>query len=161
MLNWYVIMSKPGLQDNAAKRLASADMDVFNPKIRQYSQKKKSYIVKALFPMYFFAKFDAEEQYKMVKYTRGVLRVLGTNKEPVPIDEEIVLRVRSNCNTDEIVEAKYFEEDLKEGMNVTITDGPFAGVDAIITGLLNDEQRIEVLMNLMKISIKRMQIKKK
>lgn len=152
-------MLKPGQQDNAAKRLALAGLEVFNPKIRQYSQKRKLYIVRDLFPLYFFAKFDNEEHCKMIRYTRGVLRVLGTNKSAVSIDEEIVLRIRSNCDKDNIVEAKYFEEDIKEGAAVTITDGPFAGIDAIVTGLLNDQQRVEVLMNLMKISINKMQIK--
>jgi transcription antitermination factor NusG len=161
MLNWYVVMSKPGRQDDAAKRIAMAGLAVFNPRIRQYSQKRGAYAIRALFPMYFFVKFGMEEHYKMIRYTRGVLRVLGTDKIPVPVGEEMLQRIKSNCSSDDVVEAKYFEEDMNEGTKVTITDGPFAGIDAVVTGLLNDSQRIEILMNLVKISIDKIQVKKK
>jgi transcription antitermination factor NusG len=161
MVSWYVVMSKPGKQEDAAKRLAMAGLEVFNPKMRQYSQRKGSYEIRALFPMYFFTKFGIEEHYKMIKYTRGVLRVLGTDKTPVPVEEDMVLRIKASCNSDNVIEAKYYEEDIKEGTKVTITDGPFAGIDAVVTGLLNDKQRVEVLMNLVKISIGKIQVKKR
>lgn len=154
-------MTKPGRQDDVALRLKGANYAAFNPKLNQYSKKRSQYIVQPLFPLYLFVKLDIEKDFKLIKYTRGVLRVLGIGKTPYPISEVIVEELMKRCSEGEVITAKYsLEDDLQKGDKVQIMNGPLEGIEAVVSGTCNDNQRVEILLDLMKISVNKENIKK-
>ena len=157
---WFVLMTKPGRQDDVATRLKGAGFDVFNPKLNQYSKKRSKYIIQPLFPLYMFVKLELEKNYKMIKYTRGVLRLIGIGREPSPIKEDIVLNIMSRCKEGAVIEAKYDYDEIQKGDRVQIVNGPLEGLEAVVSGVYNEKQRVEILLELMKISIDQKNIKK-
>lgn len=159
-LEWFVLMTKPGRQEEVALRLKEANFDVFNPKLNQYSKKRAKYLVQALFPMYLFVRLDIEESFKMINYTRGVLRFLGIGKTPHPINEEIVSALMNRCEDNQLIKAKHDFEDIKTGDKVQIANGPLEGIEAVVSGIYGDKQRIEILLDLMKISIEKKNLRK-
>jgi len=159
-LRWFVVMTKPGKQDEVVKRLGGAGFEVFDPKLRQYSHKRAQYVTGVLFPLYTFVKLDIEKDHRLIIYTRGVLRILGIGGVPHPISDTIVERIKNSCDENGIINAKYTEEEIKKGDRVRITSGPMEGVEAVVSGLYSDQQRIEILMDLLKISIPEKHVKK-
>ncbi len=159
-LRWFVVMTKPGKQEDVVKRLAGAGFDVFDPKLNQYSLKRSQYVIRVLFPMYTFVKLDIEKDHRLIGYTRGVLRILGIGGVPHPINDDIVLRIKNSCDENGVINAKYTEEEIKKGDKVRITSGPMEGIEAVVSGLYSDQQRVEILMDLLKISIPEKHLKK-
>ncbi|MEI6079658.1 MAG: transcription termination/antitermination NusG family protein [bacterium] len=158
--DWFVLMTKPGRQDEVALRLKEAGFAVFNPKLNQYSKKRSKYIVQPLFPLYLFARLNIEKDFKMINYTRGVLRILGIGRTPHPINENIISVLINRCGSGELVKAKHDLEDIKTGDKVQIANGPLEGIEAIVSGVYGEKQRIEILLDLMKISIDKKDLKK-
>ncbi len=159
-LRWFVVMTKPGKQEDVVKRLSGAGFDVFDPKLNQYSLKRSQYVIRVLFPMYTFVKLDIEKDHRLIGYTRGVLRILGIGGVPHPINDDIVLRIKNSCDENGVINAKYTEEEIKKGDKVRITSGPMEGIEAVVSGLYSDQQRVEILMDLLKISIPEKHVKK-
>jgi len=159
-LDWFVVMTKPGKQEDVALRLKEANFNVFNPKLKQYSKKRSKYLIQPLFPMYLFVRLNIERDFKMINYTRGILRILGIGRTPSPIDENIIIALMSRCEDHELIKAKYDFEDIKEGDKVQIANGPLEGVEAVVSGVYGERQRIEILLDLMKISIEKKNLRK-
>jgi len=160
-LAWFVVMCKPGRQDDVATRLKNANYEAFNPKLNQYSKKRSQYIVQPLFPLYLFVKLNIEKDFKLIKYTRGVLRILGIGKMPYPISEVIVTELMKRCSEGELITAKYsLDDDIQKGDKVQIMNGPLEGIEAVVSGACNDNQRVEILLELMKISVDKNALKK-
>jgi len=160
-LEWFVVMSKPGRQDDITIRLNGAGYPAFNPKLNQYSKKRGQYTVQPLFPLYIFVKLNIEKDFKTINYTRGVLRILGIGKVPHPISENIVLALQERCKEGDVIEAKYcFEDEMKVGDKVQITNGPLEGIEAVVSGTYNDKQRVEILFELIKVSVNKNSLKK-
>ena len=159
-LDWFVIMTKPGKQEDVALRLKEADFSVFNPKLNQYSKKRSKYLIQPLFPMYLFVRLNIEKDFKMINYTRGILRILGIGRTPYPIDESIISALMNRCEDHELIKAKYDLEDIKKGDKVQIANGPLEGIEAVVSGVYGERQRIEILLDLMKISIEKKNLRK-
>jgi transcription antitermination factor NusG len=160
-LEWFVVMTKPGRQDDVTIRLKNANYAAFNPKLNQYSKKRSQYIVQPLFPLYIFVKLDIEKDFKLIKYTRGVLRILGVGKVPYPISEIIVTELMKRCSEGELITAKFsLDDDIQKGDKVQIMNGPLEGIEAVVSGVCNNRQRVEILLDLMKISMNKENIKK-
>jgi transcription antitermination factor NusG len=154
-------MTKPGKQEEVATRLKNASFSVFNPKLNQYSKKRSTYITQPLFPLYLFVKLDIEKDFKTITYTRGTLRILGIGRTPHPINENIILEIMNRCKEGDVIDAKHnLEDDIKQGDAVQITNGPLEGIEAVVSGIYNDKQRVEILFELMKVSVDKNSLKK-
>ncbi|MBN1114798.1 MAG: hypothetical protein JXA66_05620 [Oligoflexia bacterium] len=157
---WFVVMTKPGKQDDVAVKLLDAGFEIFNPRLRQYNARQSKYRVGALFPLYLFIRLDISKHYRLIKYTRGVLRFIGTGTEPVPVAKEIIECIKSNCNSEDLIEARYSIEEILPGDKVVIADGPLKGVEAIVSGICNEQKRVEILLDLMKVTINKGELKR-
>ena len=159
--NWYVLMSKPGKSTGVYNRLVQAGYEVFNPMFRQYNSKQSKYFTKQLFPSYLFAKLDIEKDFRIIKYTRGINKIIGTGSLPSPVPVAFVEFLMSKTDSDGIIHAA--TEDgavLKCGDRVLVTNGPLQGAEAIVSGSFNDKQRIEILMNLIKVKVSKSHVRK-
>ncbi|MCK7479982.1 MAG: hypothetical protein M0C28_23860 [Candidatus Moduliflexus flocculans] len=84
MLRWYVINTKPKKESQVERLFVEGGFTVYCPK---YVHERR---VGPFFPGYAFLRFEFPEQYQMVKYTRGVKRVVGNDDGPTPIPDEVV-----------------------------------------------------------------------
>lgn len=151
---WFVVMTKPGKQEEAFRKLSSCnELEVFNPKIKQYSSKRAQYIVQPLFPMYVFVRFNIEKHLRMIRYTRGVLRVLGVGDTPASVPSELIDRIKASSDDTGVIQAKYSVEEINKGDRIRIINGPLEGVEAVVSGLYGERQRVEILMDLMRVVV--------
>lgn len=148
MKHWYCIFTKPRQADVVAQKLILLpEIEVFTPKLKRNKVRRGSYteVIEELFPSYIFSRFSLERYAHMIRYTRGVRRIVGdTEGYPITVDERIIRTIQENVQDGFVV---ITPPDLKTGDPVRVTDGPFAGLAGIFLKELKPRDRIVILLN--------------
>ncbi|NIM96542.1 MAG: transcription/translation regulatory transformer protein RfaH, partial [candidate division Zixibacteria bacterium] len=76
--------------------LGRAGIETLNPLMETYASRNRGSkkILEPLFPGYVFARFDVPNHYPIVRYARGVRKILGNREGPVPVGPEIIDEIR-------------------------------------------------------------------
>ena len=143
---WYVVYANPHQESVVELHLRRKGFDVFYPKLALPSYAAATRRPVPLFPRYLFARIELETGWQAVAWTPGVKRLLATGGAPTPVDSDIVTFLQRNASTDGCVQAR---SDLQRGQEVQITNGPFAGLMAIIENPPDGQGRVRVLMRLL------------
>jgi transcriptional antiterminator RfaH len=100
------------------------------------------WFVEAMFPGYLFAKFVYSIQHRAVESSHGIRGIVHFGDRLATLPEDIVLGLRSRVGEEEVVTV---DSSLKVGQSVEIIDGPFQGLEVVVTHLLPAKERIRVL----------------
>ena len=145
--HWYVIHTHSKQEDRADSNLKVLGVQIFNPKIREFRYNQFSItpacMMKSLFPRYIFARFNINDLYHKVRFTRGVYSVVSFGDDPTPVAEEIITLLQSNVNEEGVVR---IAEELKLGDRVMIKDGPLKNFVGVFEREMKDSDRIRVLL---------------
>ncbi|HJQ69034.1 MAG TPA: transcription termination/antitermination NusG family protein [Blastocatellia bacterium] len=152
--NWYAIQTKPHQEDQAAFNIRRLGVDVLLPKIKQHKLTlgHNKQVIKPLFPRYLFARFSPSPHLHSIKYARGVNRVVCAGDMPVPLDEEIILSIRSRLGKDGIVDKS--PSALRNGDPVVINDGPFQGLAGVFERDFSDGERAVILLKMVEYQVR-------
>jgi transcription antitermination factor NusG len=140
MENWFVLNTKPKKEFQVERLFAEVGFKIYNPK---YVHDKK---IKPFFPGYEFLYFDFPSQYRLVKYTRGVKKIVGAREVPIPIPEEIILEIKSR-EENGLVRIDIYEEKPQVGDEIEVIDGPWRGLRGIFKKELRAKERVLILLN--------------
>lgn len=99
---------------------------------------------KPLFPGYLFARFHPELSLRAVTYSRGVTRVVGASRGPLPLDEAIIGSIRDRMDHNGFVALE--RQALTAGDGVKISSGPFGGWPGVFERDLKDGERVMILL---------------
>jgi transcription antitermination factor NusG len=140
MLRWYVVNTKPKKEFHLEKILVEAGIVCYLPKTREERT------VKPFFPSYEFIYFEYPEQFKLIKYTRGVKSIVGNDRGPIPLEETFIDEIRSREVGGFIELQKYgVEPDLGDEIEVAV--GPFKGLRGIFQKGLSERDRVLIFLN--------------
>lgn len=145
-INWFAIQTKPHQERLAATQVASSDVEVFLPRCMQERQVCGSLrkVAKALFPGYLFARFRPLLSYDGVRYSSGVLRVVGNSRVPIPLAPEIISSIRDRVQLDGFVHLDGHQ--YISGDRVAIEAGPLAGWMGRVEREWDDGRRVIILL---------------
>ncbi|HPM41164.1 MAG TPA: transcription termination/antitermination NusG family protein [bacterium] len=150
-LSWYVIQTKPLSEDSVELHLKNASFETFNPKIRTMIRGAKRGVsrVRTLFPSYLFAHIDLTDSnlYRMIKYTRGVRKILGDGASPVPVPDVMIEIIRDRVNEEGVIEQRL---TMKKGDAVRIRGGLFRDLVGILEKPVTAAGRVKVLLQIMR-----------
>ena len=144
---WYVIQTKPKKEGEVSSYLSTKGVEMFSPLMETFSLKKgkENGEYKALFPSYIFGKFDLNQNYPLVRWARGVKKVLGFGGYPIPVSEEVIDVIKGRTDSDGIVRRiSHFEPNDV----VRINSGPLRDLLGIFERWVSDGERVRVLLNL-------------
>lgn len=162
MVNWYLVYTKPKNEDIVSQKFVEAGFQVLNPKLkeRKVYRRKLQDIISPLFPCYIFVRFNGSNDYRLIKYTRGVKSIVGTVSEPSIVPDEIIESISARIK-DSVVTLK--PEELVKGEEVIISSGPLEGLSAIFERELKGTERVSILLMAInaKVSVDRALIQKK
>jgi transcriptional antiterminator RfaH len=96
-----------------------------------------------MFPGYLFARFVYSAQHRAVESSHGIRGIVRFGDRLATLSEEIVVALQSRAGSDEIVT---IDSSLKIGQPVHIIEGPFQGLEVVVTQLLPARERIRVLL---------------
>lgn len=145
-LCWYVIQCKGGESFRAAEHLNNQDYQVFHPvlNVKRKRHGKLTKVCEPLFPHYLFIRLDQiASNWRPIRSTRGVLKLLTFGDTPVPVDDALIDTLQQQPHSKEGTHS-YFTP----GQKVTITEGPFKNLDAIFKSTKGEERAI-VLINML------------
>lgn len=147
MKNWYVIQTKPKKEEEADSYLSTRGVEIFSPLMETFTLRKgrMNKELKPLFPGYIFGKFDLEQNYPLVRWGRGVKKVLGFGGYPTSISEEVVEIIKERTDNEGIMRGKQI---FKANDVIRIKTGPFKDLLAIFERWVSDSERVKILLNL-------------
>ncbi len=140
MKNWFVLNTKPKKEFHVEKLFLEGGFEIYNPK---YLHDKK---IKPFFPGYEFIYFDYPEQYRLVRYTRGVKRVVGNRVGPIPIPEKVIAEIKAR-EVNGLIELYKYGQEPELGDEIEVVEGPLKGLRGIFKKEIPEKQRVLILLN--------------
>src|SRR4030042_4513369 len=105
MEHWYVIQTKTKREEEVDFYLSSKGVEMFSPLMETFILKHggMNRELKPLFPSYIFGRFNVEEKYTLVKWARGVKKILGVGGYPTPLADDVVRLIKDRTDENSVV----------------------------------------------------------
>jgi transcriptional antiterminator RfaH len=147
MKQWFVVQSKPREEERAFHYLKEKGVQTFFPRIKmvRYRGTRAQMVVKPMFPLYLFTRFQTPDEIHHVLWTRGVKRILGAGDKPIAVEDEVVNFIISQVDEDGVARAG---RRLKPQDRVRIRSGPFKDLIGIFERVIDDRGRVQILLDL-------------
>ena len=144
-LDWYCVRSRQKQEHIAAASLRREGLEVMNPRIRfrRATVRGPVWFIESMFPGYLFAKFVYAEQHRAVESSHGIRGIVHFGDRLATLSETIVVALQSRVGAEEVVTV---DSSIKIGQPVQITEGPFQGLEVVVTHLLPAKERVRVLL---------------
>jgi transcriptional antiterminator RfaH len=142
---WFCLKAQPKREDLAATVLRRQfHVECFSPRLRfrKMTQRGPVWFVEAMFPGYLFAKFVYSQQHRAVESCHGIRGIVHFGDRLATLSEAIVVGLQSRVGAEEVVTVDSF---IETGQPVQIIEGPFQGLEVVVTHLLPTKDRIRVL----------------
>ncbi len=146
MKKWYLVYTKPRQEKLASQHLQNQAYEVYLPliKVERIRQGVRSLVEEVLFPRYLFVQLDkvGTQSWAPIRSTVGVSQLVKFGTQFAQVSQDLVAWVQEH------VKAVKLAPELKQGDVVTITEGPFRGVEVIFK-TYDGEKRAILLLNLL------------
>ncbi len=156
MNQWYVLKTKPHREDSVSTLLLKANIQTLNPKLRHLHHRTSGsqYRSSPLFPSYLFLNIDfgALENIHLIKYTRGVSKILCAQNKPIALANEIIQTIVQRMDPDGFIKK---QNHLKRGDSIRVKKGILKDLVGILEKPSSDDEgRVMVLLNLVNYNLK-------
>jgi len=125
---WYAVHTRSRFEQKVYSGIYGKSIEVFLPRIQVMSRRKdrRKKILVPLIPGYVFVntELDYEEHINILK-TVGVVRLIGFEGKPIPVNDNEIASLRILDGTDRTVQNRDF---MKTGDRVIIMEGPLKGL---------------------------------
>jgi len=143
---WFCLKVQPKREHLAATSLRRRfGINCVSPRLRfrKLTRRGPVWFVEAMFPGYLFAKFVYSTQHRSVESSNGVRGILRFGQHLATLPENTVIALQTRAGAEEVVT---IDSSLKIGQPVHIVEGPFRGLEVVITQVLPAKERIRVLL---------------
>jgi len=139
-LSWYALYTRSRHEKLVEETLGRKGIETFLPlrKIKRKWSDRSKIIHEPLFKGYLFVQMKLEQRLQVLQ-AKGVVRLIGTRAEPVPVPERDLIAIRAFIE-DEIPIDPY--PYLKEGERVVVKNGKFRGVEGFLVCKKNQHRLI-------------------
>jgi transcriptional antiterminator RfaH len=144
---WFCLKAEPKREHLAATALRRRfEIECLSPRLRfrKLTQRGPVWFVEAMFPGYLFAKFVYSTQHRAVESSHGVRGIVRFGERLATLPEETVMALQSKAGAEEVVT---IDSSLKIGQPVQIIEGPFQGLEVVVTQVLPAKERVRVLLD--------------
>lgn len=127
---WYLVHTKLRQEDVALTNLERQGYECYLPQMRieRIRRRKAEVTTEPMFPRYLFIRLDSSDQGKSwspIRSTLGVSQLVHFGARAAKVDDALVDLLRQR------EQAMPLDAMFHSGDSVVITDGPFAGIEAI------------------------------
>lgn len=153
---WYVIHTYSGYENkvkaNLEKRVVHMRMEdkifrVMVPMEDEVERKNNTVrtVQKKVFPGYVLVEMImTDESWFVVRNTPGVTGFVGSGVKPIPLAESELRNIMKRMGLREpLVKVKF-----SKGDNIKITQGPFAGVVAVVNDVIADKGKVRAMVSI-------------
>jgi transcriptional antiterminator RfaH len=143
---WFCLRAQPKHKHLAALALRrQLEIACFSPRVRfrKATRRGTIWFVEAMFPGYLFAEFVYSLQHRRVGHSPGIQGVVHFGEQVATLDSHTITTLQEKTGEEEIVT---FNPEIQVGQAVRIAEGPFQGLEALVTRLLPAKERVRVLL---------------
>jgi len=147
--HWYCVRSKPKHERLASRCLRMIPgIEVFCPQIRYKKATARGpvWFNEAVFPGYIFVKFNLESKIRQICTTFGVQGMVRFGEKHAVVNDGIVDVLRKQLDGNDI---KSFAAPVSVGEHATVLEGPFAGLEVVVSRVMPARERVGVLMDIL------------
>ncbi len=150
MITWYAAYTQPHAEAKALDHLQRQGYSIYLPRYRRWVRhaRKRALVSRPLFPRYLFVGLDRlTQRWRPIRSTAGVLGLVRSGEEPVPVAPEIIdaLRHREGEGAFDVLSPA---QQLRTGDTVRVTQGPFEDLVGRLLGSA-DHERVYILLDLL------------
>ena len=167
---WYVLHTYSGyekrVKTNVESRVASFGLEdqIFQievpmEEVEKHTDKGKKIVTRVRIPGYVLIRMtEDEEARRIVRETEAVTGFVGPTKDPAPLTRKEVVQMMAPMIASEALKAagdkpaaakkRTVEVAYKVGESVTVNDGPFASMSAVISEVSPATQKLTVLVSI-------------
>ena len=144
--HWYAVQTKSAGEEIARQSIASLDLETFLPRAKRERVVcgVVRHFIKPLFPGYLFARFCPAHDLHLIRYSRGVCRVVSAGETPLPVEDQIIFEIGARLGDDGYVQLE--EKTWRPGDPVWVEEGPLRGCCGIFERQLDDRRRVVILL---------------
>jgi transcriptional antiterminator RfaH len=144
---WYLVHTKPRQEDVALANLQRQGYECYLPQMRieRIRRRRAEIATEPMFPRYLFIRLDSSDQGKSwspIRSTLGVSQLVHFGARAAKVDDALVDLLRQR------EQAMPLDAMFHSGDSVVITDGPFAGIEAIYQ-TTDAERRAFILLEIL------------
>jgi transcriptional antiterminator RfaH len=149
MSSWFCLKAQPKREHIAGACLRQiSEVEVFCPRVRFRKPTKRGpvWFIESMFPGYLFARFDYLAFHRQIRQRPGVNGFVQFGERLALLPNALISDIKTRTGADEIVE---ISRRLEPGQEVEITQGPFQGLNALVTRVITARERVEILIDWM------------
>jgi transcriptional antiterminator RfaH len=147
---WYVLRSKPNKEDFFWGQLLAHRIEVYFPCLRAKAVNPRARKVKPYFPGYLFIHVDLQSvSSSFLNWMPGSRGLVAFDAQPASVPDTLIAAIRHRV--DEINgQGGSSLPNWQPGEEVVIQEGPFAGQTAVFDACLSGNERVRVLLKLLR-----------
>ena len=167
---WYVLHTYSGYEKRVKTNIESRvqsfgledqifQVEVPMEEVENHTEKGKKVITRVRVPGYVLIRmWPDEDARRIVRETEGVTGFVGPTKDPAPLSREEVVQMMAPMIDSEALKAagdkpaaakkRKLEVSYAVGDQVTVTDGPFATMPAVVSDVEPTTQKLTVLVSI-------------
>lgn len=146
---WYVLHSKSCKELFLARELAARNFETYLPVLYVKPVNPRAHKIKPYFPGYLFVRINPQStNLSSFSWIPGVSGFVSFGGEPSFIPDELIYAIRKKV--DKINTVGEVLAGLQSGDRVLVEDGPFAGYQGIFDSQLPGDNRVRILLDLLK-----------
>ena len=146
---WFCLRTQRKREHVAAACLRRiSEVEVFCPRVRfrKSTTRGPVWFVECMFPGYLFARFDFATFHRRIGQRPGVSGFVQFGERLALLPDSLIHEIRTRTGPDELVEVA---QALESGQSVRIVQGPFQGLEALVTRVISARERVEILIEWM------------
>jgi transcriptional antiterminator RfaH len=150
VLSWFAVYTKPRSEELARGHLARQGFDCLLPRLKRVLRASggMQQRIEALFPRYLFLRVNPDlESLAVVRSTRGVCGLVRAGLEPVRVPQHVIDGILHRIDDDTSC-VRLDPPALAPGCRVRVSDGPFAGFEAVFKAACGRD-RVRLLLSLL------------
>jgi transcriptional antiterminator RfaH len=143
---WFCLKTQPKHEHIAAATLRrQLEVPCFSPRLRfrKATRRGAVWFIEPMFPGYIFTQFVYPLLHRRVEHSAGIQGIVHFGDYLATVDADTVNALQQKAGDEEIVT---IDPEIKVGQSVRIAEGPFQGLEALVTRLLPAKERIKVLL---------------
>ncbi len=145
-IKWCCLRSKVKRERLAARILFDTlEIDVYCPLVRFRKRTKRGLVwfEEAMFPGYFFARFDVVSQLRAVSYSCGVTGLVNFGDVLAEVPPSVIQELKDQLGDGGVL---VIESSWREGDEVEIVEGPFKGLVGLVVDRASGKERVKILI---------------
>jgi len=147
--NWYALRSKARKEEVVWRQARTQGFEVFYQRLKVQPVNPRARKLKAYFPGYMFVHVDIEQVgMSTFQWMPHAMGLVCFGDEPAIVPENLIYAIQKRVDEISAAGGELFA-GLQPGDTIMISDGPFAGYEAIFDTRLPGSERVRVLLQLL------------